>query len=83
MVLEGFPNFRVFETGFLNTPILTPKRYQKSLKIIKKTFLKTNRFSMSICHQFWMDSGAQNHPKTSPLIDPKLNTRPFRTIPNI
>ena len=70
MVLEGFSNFRVFENGFLNGPILTPKWHRKSPKIIQKAFLKTNRFSMSIFHQFWMDSGAQNHPKTRTGLPP-------------
>ena len=64
MVLEGFSNFRVFENGFLNGLILTPKWYHKLPKTVQKAFLKTNCFSMSIFHQFWMDSGAQNHPKT-------------------
>ena len=35
----------------------------KTHKIVKKTFLKTNRFSMSIFHQFLMDSRPQNRPK--------------------
>ena len=64
MVLERFSNFRVFENGFLNGPILIPKLHQTLPKLIQKAFLKTNRFSMSIFHQFWMDSGAQNHTKT-------------------
>ena len=64
MVLEGFSNFRVVENGFQNGPVLSPKGYQKLPKIIQKAFLKTDRFSMSIFHQFCMDSGAQNHPKT-------------------
>ena len=70
MVLEGFINFRVFENGFLNGPISIPKWYHKSPKIIQKAFLKTNRFSMSIFHQFWMDSGTQNHPKTRTGLPP-------------
>ena len=70
MVLEGFPNFRVFENGFLNGPILTPKLYQKSPKIIQKTFLKTDCFFMTIFHQLLMDSGAENHPKTRTGMPP-------------
>ena len=70
MVLEGFSNSWVFENGFLNGPIFTPKWYHKSPKIIEKAFLKTNRFSMSIFHQFWMDSGTQNHPKTRTGMPP-------------
>ena len=69
-VSEGFPNFRVFENGFLNGPIFTPKWYHKSPKIIQKALLKTNRFSMSTFHQFWMDSGALNHPKTRTGMPP-------------
>ena len=64
MVFEGFPNFRIFENSFLNGSMFTPKWYQQSPQIIQKPCLKTNRFPMSIFHQFWMDSGTLNHPKT-------------------
>ena len=73
MVLEGFPNFRVFENSFLNGPILTPKLYQKALKIMQKAFLKTNCFLMSIFHQFLIDSGPPNHPKMTKDQDGKIN----------
>ena len=72
MVFEGFSKSNVFENDFQNRVIQPPKLNNKALEIRKKKLLETQRFSTLFVYQFWMDLGAQNHPKMRSGTGPTL-----------